>query len=401
MKHGIPDQQSGEKHMQNGSGYDRSNVLTLSFAHLLHDIYSSFLAPLLPLLMEKLAFTYAMAGMLSMFSRLPSLLNPLIGLVSDRMALRYFVIAAPAVTCVTMSFIGLASSYTALAALLFVMGISAALFHVPGPVLIRRVSGDRIGKGMSFYMLGGEFARTLGPLAILGAVSLWGLEGTWRLIVPGLGASLFFYFKLRNIDGHGSAVQKKKTSGVRSTFMQYLPLMSVLGGITASRSLMKAALTIFLPVYMTSIGQSVWFSGISLSVLEFAGAFGTLYFGSVSDKIGRRPALTAISAATPFFIFALVFIDGVFIIPILLATGFLLLAPTPIMLAVVQEVAKDRPAFLNGIFMTMNFIIGALAAILVGVMADHLGLQLTFVIAGFAAFGAIPFARFVPKRGRV
>ena len=38
------------------------------------------------------------------------------------------------------------------------------------------------GKGMSYYMVGGELARTAGPMIILGVISWWGLEGTWRLI---------------------------------------------------------------------------------------------------------------------------------------------------------------------------------------------------------------------------
>ena len=48
---------------------------------------------------------------------------------------------------------------------------------------------------MSFYMLGGEIARTLGPLVIIGAVSLWGLEEIYKLIPFGVPASIILYFK--------------------------------------------------------------------------------------------------------------------------------------------------------------------------------------------------------------
>jgi len=35
--------------------FQLGDVITISCAHLLHDIYSSFLAPILPLLIEKLS----------------------------------------------------------------------------------------------------------------------------------------------------------------------------------------------------------------------------------------------------------------------------------------------------------------------------------------------------------
>ena len=45
--------------------FQTGGVLLISTAHLVHDTFSSFLAPLLPLLIEKLGISYAMAGMLT------------------------------------------------------------------------------------------------------------------------------------------------------------------------------------------------------------------------------------------------------------------------------------------------------------------------------------------------
>ncbi len=83
----------------------------MASGHFVHDVFSSFLAPWLPLLIEKLTLSLALAGSLTIFIRIPSLLNPLIGMAADRVDMRYMVIAAPAVTAVCMSLIGLAPSY--------------------------------------------------------------------------------------------------------------------------------------------------------------------------------------------------------------------------------------------------------------------------------------------------
>ena len=158
--------------------FNTIRVASISVAHHIHDIYTSFLAPILPLLMEKFGITYTLAGLLSLIQRIPSLANPFIGMVADKVSVRYFIILTPALTAISMSLIGVAPSYIFAAILLLVSGISSTLFHVPAPVMIKHVSGNKIGKGMSFYMVGGELARTIGPVTVLGAISLWGFEGT-------------------------------------------------------------------------------------------------------------------------------------------------------------------------------------------------------------------------------
>lgn len=179
--------------------FDIKNVVLISLAHLIHDTYSAFLAPILPLLIGKLGISIFQAGLLDISRKVPSLFNPFIGILADKIYVRYFIILAPVVTTLSMSLIGLSPNYIFLLILVFVSGVASAFFHVPSPVLIKSFSHNQVGRGMSFYMLGGEFARTLGPLVILGAVSLWGLEGTYKLIPFGFLASFILYFKLRNI----------------------------------------------------------------------------------------------------------------------------------------------------------------------------------------------------------
>jgi FSR family fosmidomycin resistance protein-like MFS transporter len=91
--------------------FQTNKILALSIGHFVHDVYSSFLSPLLPLLIEKLSLTLTQAGFLSTVMQLPALLNPYIGVLADRISLRYFVILAPAMTAIPMSLIGVAPSY--------------------------------------------------------------------------------------------------------------------------------------------------------------------------------------------------------------------------------------------------------------------------------------------------
>jgi MFS transporter, FSR family, fosmidomycin resistance protein len=384
---------------KNSNKFQTGNIVTVSFAHLVHDVYSSFLAPILPLLIEKLSMSYSMVGLLNVLQRLPALLNPFIGIVADKISVRYFIIIAPAITTISMSLLGVAPNIVVLGILLFVMGISSTLFHVPGPVMVREISGERIGKGMSFFMLGGELARTLGPLTILGAVSIWTLEGTWKLIPFGLAASFFIYLKFRNITVHQDFTQEKKSSA-KGAIRKLMPIFIALIGITFFRAIMKAGMTTFLPTYLNAKGASLWFGGISLSVLEFAGAIGTIFTGTISDKIGRRPMLLIIAIATPIFMWVFIHTSGFWVVPILLVVGFFMFATQPVLLALVQDVAHDRPAFINGIYMTINFSISSVAILIIGMLGDWLGLVTAFKISTIIALGGIPFVFLLPRKKR-
>jgi FSR family fosmidomycin resistance protein-like MFS transporter len=379
--------------------FQRSNIILLSLTHLLHDIYSSFLAPLRPLLIEKFGITLAVASLWDLFQRIPWLLNPFIGMIAERTAARYFVILTPAITAVSMSLLGVAPSFTVVSILLLVMGISSAAFHVPSPVMIKKVSGGSTGKGMSYFMFGGEMARTLGPLVITGAVSLWGLEGTWKLIPFGLVASLMLYFKLRKIKISSDFKRTDKKPQYWSSTKKLIPFFLILIGITFFRAIMKSGLTAFLPTYFyTDKGETLWFANSALAVFQLAGAIGTLMAGTLSDRIGRKTLLLIISIVTPFLMALFVSSSGVWSFVFLLLLGIFVFAPGPVLMALVQDVSKELPVFMNSIYMTISFGTSAVSVVFAGVLGDWVGLEQTYLISAVIAIGAVPCVLFLKSK---
>lgn len=372
--------------------FQTANAISISISHLLHDIYSSFLAPLLPLLIEKLNISYSLASFLWVAQRIPTLMNPFIGLVADKISLRYFIIISPSLTAISMSLLGVAPYYFVLVILLLIMGISATLFHVPAPVMMRQVAGNRVGLGMGLFMLGGELARTIGPLAILGAVSLWGMEGTYKLIPIGLGCSFILFFRVRKIKIPDHFRKNKADADLKLTIRKALPTLKMMAGIVFFRSAMRGALTMFLPVYISSQGESIWMAGTALAVVQFAGAGGTIFAGTISDKIGRRAVLLVTAIVSPILMGLFLIANNTFLFPVLLLTGVFLFAPRPVMLATVNELETEHPSFVNGVYMMMNFLLNAAAMILIGVLGDHMDLTLAYKLAAVMALGSIPFA---------
>lgn len=376
--------------------FQTGNVALISITHLLHDIYTSFLAPVLPLLIDKLGISLFQSGLLAVAQRIPSLFNPFVGILAEKVRVRYFVIFAPALTTVAMGLIGVAPTYTAVFVLLFVSGISSTLFHVPSPVMIKKLSGDRIGKGMSFYMVGGEFARTLGPLIVVAAVEIWGLEGTFKLIPFGLVASGILWIKLRKIS-ISDDIKSERGTRYFAIFRKFLPIFLTLAGMTLFRGAMKSTLTLYLPVYLTGKGAELWMAGISLSVLQLAGAIGTYYSGTLSDKIGRRTTLVIVSIVSPILMLLFLKSSGIVSVVLLVLIGFFLVAPQSVNLAIIHNLKTSHLPFLNGVYMMINFFISSLLTMGVGALSDKIGLDKTYTIAALLAFPAIIFAFFVPK----
>jgi FSR family fosmidomycin resistance protein-like MFS transporter len=374
--------------------FQTGQVLTIAVAHFVHDVFSSFLAPLLPLLIEKLNLSLALAGSLTLYQRLPSAINPFIGVLADRVDLRSFIILAPGITAVAMSLLGVAPGYAVLALLLLVAGLSAAAFHVPGPVIVARVSGDQVGKGMSFWMTAGELARTVGPLFAVSAVSLLTLEGSWPVMAVGIAASLAIYARVRDIairppgQAHNSLSQ---------TWRAMRHVLLPLTGIMLAGGFMRGALTSFLPTFIKAEGQSLWFGGIALALLELAGAAGALLAGTLSDQLGRRWVLLATMASAPVFTLIFLLARGWLILPLLVLMGLTIFSTAPVMMALVQDHAGDHPATANGLYMGINFVIGSVVPFLVGSLADVVGLRAAFAWSALLALVGLPLIYALPR----
>lgn len=376
--------------------FHTGEVVTISTGHLFHDVFAAFLAPMLPLIIGKLGISVSMAGFLDVTRKLPSLANPFVGMLADRLSLRLFVIMAPAITAIAMCLLGLAPTYGILLLMLFVSGVSSTLFHVPAPVIIKKISADRIGTGMSLFMLGGELSRTLGPLVISGALALWGLEGTWRLMPVGIVASAVMFVKLRHLDIRPSA-GKSGFRNIGITLKKMRFLLFCIGGYLLFSSSMKFALTLYLPTYLTSRGDSLWTASGYLALLQLAGALGSFLSGQLSDRIGRKRTLLIAGLLNPLLMMAYLKAPDPWAALILFLQGLVLFAPGPVLLALVQDGTTSHPAFINGVYMTISFLATSLMVLLTGFLMDRTTFELTYWISSFMALGALPFILMLPK----
>ena len=368
--------------------FQSGQVVTIIGGHFIHDTFTAFVAPLLPLIIEKLSLSLTLAGTLTAFMQLPAILNPFIGYLAAKISLRYFVIFAPAATATLIGMMGLSPNYFSLALLFVLIGISVAAFHAPSPAMIARVSGSRIGFGMSLYMAGGELGRTVGPLVAVSAVAAWGLEGIYRLVAIGWAASGIMLWRFRGISSKG---YRKNTSSLRTALPRMGTLFLPVIFITLCRAFLTVSVTTYLPVFLNFEGATLARAGIMLAVLEGAGVVGALFSGTVSDKFGRKPVLLVAFLLSSVLMFVFLGTQGWMLIPVLILLGFFSLSPQPVLLALVQDHLPDNRAVANGIYMSISFLVRSLVLVLIGVAGDAWGLRTTFTISALiSALSIIP-----------
>jgi FSR family fosmidomycin resistance protein-like MFS transporter len=378
-----------------GGHFDSGSVITLGVAHAVHDTYTAFLPPLLPSLIAQLGLLKREAGLLAAFLQLPSLSQVFIGYLADSLSLRYLVILAPALTGVMMSLLGIAPGYGFLALLLACAGVSSASLHAVGPVMAGRLSGNKLGRGMGLWMVGGELGRTLGPIIVVGVVGAFGLQRIPYLMAAGFAMSGILYVRMKDIAGGPPGVDRALS--LRPALDHLRPILAPLVGLVSVRAFMLTAVTTYLPTFLTEEGSELWFAGISLSLLEAAGIVGALVGGSVSDRLGRRPVLLTSMLLTPVLMGAFLALEGWPRLLILIGLGLAGLSITPVLMALVQEGVPEHRSLANGVYMTLNFALRSIAMVAMGALGDWQGLRFGFLCAaGLMLLGA-PLTYFLPK----
>lgn len=376
--------------------FQTGGVVLISSAHAVHDTYTAFLPALLPVLIQNFSLSNTLAGLLSVFLQLPSLLQPVIGHIADRKNLKLLVIFTPAITGAAMSVLGLAPGYGFVAFLLVIAGVSSAMLHAIGPVLGSTLSGTKLGRGMSFWMVGGILGRALGPIIIVTAISYLSIGHLPWLMLAGVLLSAFLFGKF---DGLSTmpVISEKAPIPWKTAILKMRKVMLPLMILLFARSMVSASLTTYLPTFLTKEGSSLWVAGTSLTILQVAGMLGAFLAGSYSDRFGRRRMLIISFITTPLLMIFFIFGSNSLRIPLLILLGFFSISVAPVIMAIVLENSPENRSFANGIYMASSFILQALSILLVGFLSDLIDLRFTFIISAALLPIGLPFIFLLPK----
>jgi FSR family fosmidomycin resistance protein-like MFS transporter len=377
-------------------------LVAISFSHLLNDMMQSMLPAIYPMLKTGFALDFAQIGLISLvWQVMASLLQPVVGVFTDRRPQPFSLAAAMAFTFIGLIVLALADSFAMLLVGSAVVGMGSSIFHPESARVARLASGGRHGFAQSLFQVGGQIGSSAGPLlaAFLvlphGQVSL-----AWMSI-----AAVLAMVVLVNV---GRWYQHKCAAAARAPAKPLLlPVtlssrrvrgaLAVLLTLIFSKYFYLASLTTFYTFYLIHRFQvSVQTAQILLFVFLTAVAIGTFAGGPLGDRFGRKYVIWgSILGVLPFTVMLPhAGLMGTTVLSVLV--GLILSSAFSAIVVYGQELLPGRVGMVNGLFFGFAFGMAGLGAAAMGWLADLTDIDFVYrVFAFLPALGVL--AVFLPN----
>ena len=377
-------------------------LVALSGAHLLNDLIQSMIPAMYPLIKEAYALDFAQIGLITLaFQVTSSLLQPVLGHVTDKNPWPYAMVAGMCSTLAGLLGLAFAPNYTTVLIAAALVGLGSAVFHPEATRMARHAAAGQQGFAQGIFQIGGHVGYAAGPLIAALIVVPRGQQSlAWVSVVALIAMVLMAwtgtrYAEMRRAQA-AAAASSGQAAGVTGTLLptgQVLFAMAILIVILFSKNAYTAAFTSYYTFYLIErFGVSVQLSQIMLFLYLVVGAFGVIVGGMIGDRIGRHRIIwISILGALPFALilpFADLFWTGVLsvLISLIMASAFASI------LIYAMDLVPHRVGLIGGLFYGLAFGLGGLAAAALGLLADKIGIIAVFKLcAWLPALGLLTF----------
>jgi FSR family fosmidomycin resistance protein-like MFS transporter len=373
------------------SGADQTVFAVLSalaFCHFLNDVMQSLLPAIYPLLKTNYALSFAQIGILTLtFQGTASLLQPIVGIVTDKRPQPYALFCGMGFTLVGLLFLAYASHYWILLVGASMVGVGSSIFHPDASRVARMASGGRLGLAQSVFQVGGNVGSSIGPLLAAFIVLPHGqMSLAWFSM-----AALVGMLVLWNVGGwykrnHASVAKASRARSVQTELPQarIMTTLVVLAMLVFSKYIYLASITSYYIFYTVhKFHVSVQTGQVLLFVFLAAVAAGTIVGGPLGDRFGRKYVIwVSILGVLPFTL-ALPYcgLAGTVILSIVI--GMVLASAFPAIIVYAQELLPGRVGLIAGIFFGFAFGMGGIGAAGLGMLADMKGIDFVYSMCSY------------------
>jgi FSR family fosmidomycin resistance protein-like MFS transporter len=368
-------------------------ILAVSFCHCVNDIMQSLLAAIYPLLKDNYGLEFWQIGLLTFtFQVTASLLQPVIGMFTDRKPMPYSLPWGMASSLVGLVVLAYAGHYWLLLAGASMIGIGSAIFHPESSRIARLASGGRHGLAQSLFQVGGNFGQSMGPLLAAFIVVPFGQDSiAWFAI-----GSLIGIVVLWQVGGwynrYRAAMASRKSTPFVSPFAKNRVMWSlvVLALLVFTKNAYIASISSYYTFYaIHKFGVSVQMSQIMLFLFLGASALGILLGGPFGDRYGQKAMIWfSIVGVLPFTL-ALPYANFEWTMVLTVLIGLILSSAFSNIVVFAQELVPGRVGMIAGIFFGFAFGMGGIAAAVLGVVADVRGIDYVYQICSFLPFAGL------------
>jgi MFS transporter, FSR family, fosmidomycin resistance protein len=375
-------------------------LVALSVAHLLNDLIQSMIPAMYPLIKDAYQLDFARIGLITLaFQVTSSLLQPVLGYVTDRRPWPYAMVAGMGASLLGLVGLSFAISYGMVLISAALVGLGSAVFHPEATRMARHAAAGRHGLAQGVFQIGGHAGYAIGPLLAAAVVVPRGQASlSWFSGVALVAMVLMSWTAARY-----SALRREQAAAARNKSVELpsdrLPAgrvafaMGILVVLLFSKNAYTAGFTSYYTFYLIERFQvTVQVSQLMLFLYLVVGALGVVVGGIVGDRIGRdRVIWLSILGSLPFALIlphADLFWTGVLsvLISLIMASAF-----SSILIYAI-DLVPQRVGLIGGLFYGLAFGLGGLAAAGLGVIADRTGIVEVFrLCAWLPALGLLTF----------
>lgn len=361
----------------------------ISFSHFLNDLIQSLILAIYPLLKGEFNLSFTQIGLITLtYQVTASLLQPLVGLYTDKHPKPYSLAIGMGFTLVGLLVLSVAPNFETVLVAAALVGTGSSIFHPESSRIARMASGGRHGLAQSIFQVGGNTGSAVGPLlaaliiipqgqpavawfglaALLAIVVLWKI-GSWYRRQPQFGVG-----------------KKKVGAELHAALPRHIVVRAflVLMVLIFSKYFYVTSISNYYIFYlMHKFNLSVQSAQVHLFVFLFAMAAGTLLGGPIGDRIGRKRVIWAsILGVAPFALIlphANLMWTGVltFVIGLILASAF------SAILVFAQELVPGKVGAVSGMFFGFAFGMGGIGAAVLGSLADSHGIEYVYRVCAY------------------
>ena len=374
----------------------------ISLSHLLNDTVQALIPAIYPMLKAAFSLSFAQVGLMTLAQQLTaSVLQPLVGLYTDRRPMPYSLVIGMAFTLVGLLLLAAAPTFGIILTAALLMGIGSAVFHPESSRVARMASGGRHGLAQSVFQVGGNIGTSFGPL--LGAfLVLPRGQGSiaWCALLALAGIAVLWKIGGWHREWQQRVLAAPSPSASRRR-VQVSPRrvgwsLAILGALIFSKYFYLASLGSYYTFYLIEkFHLSVRTAQIQLFLFLAAVAVGTILGGPIGDRIGRKLVIwVSILGVLPFTL--LLPYASLFWTPVLaIVIGLILASAFSAIVVFAQELVPGRVGLISGVFFGFAFGMGGIGAAVLGQMADVIGIEAVYRLCAFLpAIGLL--AAFLP-----
>ncbi len=386
------------------SGTYLTVLVVLGASHLLNDLMQSLIPAVYPILKETYALNFAQIGMITLtFQIAGALLQPVIGMVTDRHPAPYSPVVGMMFTLSGLVSLAFAHSYGVILISVSLIGVGSSIFHPEATRMARYAAGGRQGLAQGIFQVGGQSGGSLGPVFAALIIVPWGQPSLAWFAVLALVAMLLLLWigsKQHQIRAEFTALRASGKIGAGAA--QFSPRTITVGIVVLTllmftKNTYQESFRSFYTFYLIDrFGLSIASAQMMLFIFLLAAAVGVLIGGIVGDRIGRyRIIWISVLGPLPLTLmlpYADLFWTGTLtvMINLIMASAFASI------LIYAMDLLPNRIGLIGGLFYGLNFGFGGIAAALLGMIADGHGIERVYQICAFLPLAGL-LAWFLPR----